>query len=118
MERINFIYQNGKRIVSMDFAKTSSETIILAMNDACKTLNLQADRSILALIDFTETPFNDDVVIAMAKFVNNVIAYSQKIALIGLVGLRKVVVESAIKDPIKKVFFFDDLAAAQAWLTE
>jgi hypothetical protein len=81
-------------------------------------LSIQSDKNLLVLIDLSNDSFGDSTMEKLDNFGRFISGYSEKIAIVGMGGLKKVFFEDTLKSSRKPFLFFDDIEKAKKWLTD
>jgi hypothetical protein len=116
MENISFIYFKSKRIFFLNCDGCPEQGLKDVFIRAEKDLGLQSDKNLLILINLANNVFGESTMEKLDNFGKFISKYSEKIAIVGMGGLKKVFFEDTLKSEHKPFLFFDDLEKAKNWL--
>jgi hypothetical protein len=93
MAIVNFIVQNSRQILLIDFTNIGSTVDLIRLADeAKKFVALHQPRSLLVLIDFTGMKINKERTLVIKAMAAHNRPYIRFIALVGLGSLRSIIV--------------------------
>jgi hypothetical protein len=118
MPKVEFITHKGKEILFLDFSYGRPDNIMPFIEEAKKIIAGQPQSSLLTLTDVTEGQFNNKISDVFKKFALHNKPYVKAAAVVGVVGLRKVLYEMVIKFSGRQMSVFDTLEEAKDWLVE
>ena len=119
MERVTFISHKGKDIIFTDLSQTaSSAQQIDILNQAEKLISTQPPKSVLSLIDYTGARYDLTSVEAQKNFSAAVTPHMKASAVLGIGGLKQVILRSIVRITGRNIKTFDDNEAAKDWLAE
>lgn len=81
-----------------------------------RELIIQSDKNLLVLINLSANIFGDSTMEELDTFGKFIGKYYEKIAIVGMGGLKKVFFEDTLKSAHKPFLFSDDLEIAKNWL--
>jgi hypothetical protein len=96
MARTKWVDHRGKKIFFVDFAKTDAAGVKEAIEEAKPVISRQAERSLLCLVDATATKFSLEISDLIKEFTMHNKPYMNVTAIIGIAGITKVVLNTAI----------------------
>jgi len=96
MARTKWIDHMGKRIFFIDFSNTNYAGIRETVEEAKPIISAQSKNSILCLVDTTGTKFALDISKDVKDFTMHNKPYMKMTALIGLEGIQKVILNTAM----------------------
>lgn len=94
MERVVFVEHKGKQILLIDFSHCQPAEILEVMAQAGRIVSTQPKGSVLTLTDGTDAHYNSQVTEAMRQYVKDNQPYVRAAAVVGMSGLRKVVMQT------------------------
>jgi len=116
MERVRFVPYLGKQLLLLDFSKLSASEVVALVEQAKRFISAQPPNSLLTLTDVTGTLFNDEAANAFRDYVTHNKPYVRAAAVVGVTGLKKIIL-NVIKTASRRDFeLFDTIPAAQDWL--
>jgi len=115
MERIQFLQHNGKKILHLNFANCSVDEVFQTIEMSKAAIRTQSPASVLTLTDVTNTAFNRKVSEAMKEFVVHNKPYVVA-AVVGVTGLKQVILNAVMKLNGRKLTAYHTLAEARDWL--
>ena len=118
MERWTFIYEKGLRVLLLDFSRLAPGAMSAAVSDARKFMDAQSDRDLLVILNFEGLLLDDASLDAAFNAVRCAASYAPKIAVTGISGIKKVMLEQSIRTLSRKIEFLDSVQACTAWLLE
>jgi hypothetical protein len=86
MPGVNFINENNKKILLIDFSCSSNKKKVLkTADDAVKTVSkIKKKKSILAIVDFSNSKFDKEMTLAVRRMSDHNRPYIKFIAIVGL----------------------------------
>jgi hypothetical protein len=96
MKPYEAVSYKGKSVVVVDIANTKPAETISALNVAQKQISLHPTNSVLILTDVTGTTYNNEVSVAIKDFTAKNSAYVKKSAVVGVDGLRMVLLRTVM----------------------
>jgi hypothetical protein len=116
MERVQFIQHKGKKILHLNFANCSVDEVLQTIEMSKAAIRTQSSGSVLTLTDVTNAAFNSKVSEAMKGFVIHNKPYVVAAAVVGVTGLKQVILNAVMKLSGRKLTAFNTLAEAKDWL--
>jgi flavodoxin len=116
MERVRFIDHKGKKILHLDFAGCKADEVIPVIEQARTTIAAQPPKSVYTLTDVTDTRYNTEISDAMKEFVAHNKPYVAAAAVVGVTGLKQIILNAVMKFSGRRLHAFDSLAEAKDWL--
>jgi hypothetical protein len=116
MERIKFIRHNGKEILFLDFSNCDVEELLKAVSASRKIIASRPGNSLLTLTDVTNARFNPEVSQKMKEYAAHNKPYVKASALVGIVGLKKIILDGVMLFSKRKFHTFDTVEQAKDWL--
>ena len=118
MDRVRFINHKGIEILLLDFSGCQAMEIFPIFNSAKSMISSRPHSSLLTLADVTGTQVNDTISQQVRSFTIHNKPYVKASAVVGVEGIKKVIlgkVEIASKREFRE---FDTLEQAKDWLVE
>lgn len=115
-KRINTINFKGEEIISFDFSKLASTDFINLLDEAYDVIRKKSDA--LVLFDVTNAAVFGDTLKKAKDFANNIKPFRKKSALIGILGPKKILLDSILRfsGSSRQVKAFSDENSANDWL--
>jgi hypothetical protein len=115
-ERVKFIQHQDKDILLLDFSNSKTEEVLKLIDAAKQIINSKAELQLLTLTDVTNTLFCKEVGEEMKYFTLYNSPFLKASAVVGISGLKKIIL-GAIKAFSPGNFeAFDDREEAKSWL--
>ncbi|MGD0566161.1 MAG: hypothetical protein ABSA34_02380 [Candidatus Goldiibacteriota bacterium] len=119
MAEVKFINHKGKKILLMDFAYSKPEEMLLAVEDAKRTVKRLPEKSVCVLVDVRCSPFEQSLSDAVKELAAHDRPYMKVTAIVGVTGLKKLAYSAAIRfSGRKNILMFDRIENAKDWLAE
>lgn len=119
MSRTRFIKHNGIQILFLDFSRLSGTPEIAEQVEiARKIIAVQPLSSVRTLVDLTDLAFNQEAVQLVKEFTAHNKPYVIASALVGITGLKGVIVSAVARFSERTFKTFADLELAKQWLSE
>ncbi len=116
MSRVQFIEHKGKKILHLNFANCKPDEVIPVIDQAKSTIKVQPPKSVFTLTDVTEAGFNSKVSDAMKEFVNHNKPFVAASAVVGVTGLKQIILNAVMKFSGRQLHAFNNLDEAKDWL--
>jgi hypothetical protein len=116
LERVQFLQHKGKKILHLNFANCSVDEVLQTIEMSKAAIRTQSPGSVLTLTDVTNAAFNSKVSEAMKEFVIHNKPYVVAAAVVGVTGLKQVILNAVMKLSVRKLTAFNTLAEAKDWL--
>jgi len=117
MERVRSIAHKGATILKVDLSHSATiEENVEVLNRARQIIATRPPRSVLLLTDVTKAFFNARGVAEIKNWSNSNTPYVKASAVLGIVGIYRVVYEAVVKLTGREIVCFDTEEAALDWL--
>ncbi len=116
MERVRFITHKDRKILYIDFSCCSPEEMMTYMREAQRIISSQSEGSVLTLTDVTDARYNRQVSAALKEYTNANKPFVKAAAVIGVTGLKEVILNAIILFTRRKFSLFDRIDEAKEWL--
>jgi len=117
MAGVDFIEHKGRKIIYEDYSGCNSETIKPLLEKAAAIIRRQPPASVLALVNVENTKYNKEASAAMKEFVKENTPYIKCSAVVGMDGLKTVLLKGIIAFTGRKnLKVFDDIGKAKDYL--
>jgi len=116
MERIKFIRHNGKGIIYLDYSSCDVGEMLKAIEAGRKIIALRPGNSLLTLTDVTNARFNAEVSDKMKEYAAHNKPYVKASAVVGITGLKKIILDAVMLFSKRKFHTFDTIEQAKDWL--
>ena len=116
MERVQFIHHKGKVILHLDFSDCKADEVLAVIAQAKSVIATQRPGSVLTLTDVTSAGFNSTVSEAMKQFVQHNKPYVAAAAVVGVTGLKQIILNAVMKFSGRHFHAFNSLDQAKDWL--
>jgi hypothetical protein len=117
MDKIEFIQFKGKEILFLNFSNCCIEDWTKGIEEAKKIIKARPEKSLLILTDITNARFNEDISHIVKDFTAHNKPYVKASAVVGVVGLKKVLFETIMFFSKRKFHAFDTIEQAKEWLS-
>ncbi len=118
MARVEFIKHNGKELLYLDFSNSKPSDVFLIINEAKQTIRTRPENSVLTLTDVTNMRFDDRVTQQMKEFTVHNKPYVRAAAVVGVEGIKKIILNAVMLFSKRKFHTFDTIESAKHWLAE
>ncbi|MGI5860551.1 MAG: hypothetical protein ACOX6T_00675 [Myxococcales bacterium] len=116
MDRIRFVECQGKRILYLDFSDLSPRDVEAVVGRARELVGAQPPLSLLTLTNVTNLRFDDAAVRAVKELAEHNRPFVRAAALVGVTGLKKIVLNTVKLFSKRDFALFDDVESAKSWL--
>lgn len=116
MERVRVIEHRGKRILFTDVAGCGPAEVVEALGHASRWITEQPQASVRTLTDAREARFDTRVTDALRQYTDINRPHVKAAALVGISGLKKIVVQSLQRLNSRNFELFEDLEEAKDYL--
>jgi hypothetical protein len=116
VDRVQFITHQGKEILYLNFSQCTTDETLEIIEASKKAIVTRPEHSVLTLTDVTNARFDDRVTDEMKKFTAHNKPYVKAGAVVGVVGLKKILFEAVLMFSKRKLHIFDTLDQAKDWL--
>jgi hypothetical protein len=119
MDEVQILNHKGKTIVYIDFSTAKNKQKILdIIEEAKKTIKRNPLNSVLTLTDFTNLRFDSEIVRAIQSYAEENKPYVKAAALVGIIGLQKVVYNVISRITQRELPIYADKQEALDWLAD
>jgi hypothetical protein len=115
-ERVQFIKHKGKELLFLDFSECKPEEVLSVIDEAKMAIRTRSENSVCTLTDVTNLRFDDNVSEKMKAFTVHNKPYVKAAAVVGVVGIKKILFEAIMLFSRRKFHAFDTLEQAKTWL--
>jgi hypothetical protein len=116
MSRVKTISHNGKNVIVLDLSKAEENEILKTLKEASSLICQQAPKSVRILTDVTDANYTKPVSDAIKTFSANNSPYVRASAVIGVEGIRYVLLQTVIVLTRREIKTFPTQAAALNYL--
>jgi len=117
-DRIKFINHGNQEILFLNFAKCRIDEVSTVIEEAKRVIRTRPEKSVLTLVDVTEMRFDDRVTQHMKEFTAHNKPYVRASAVIGVTGLKKIILDAVMLFSKRKFHTFDTVEQAKTWLAK
>ena len=117
-ERVKFIKHSGREILSLDFSGCTAVEVLPVIDEAKKAIRTRPEGSVLTLTNVTDMRFNENVAQHMKEFTAHNKPYVKAAAVIGVLGIKKILFDAAMMFSRRRLYAFDDVLEAMDWLVK
>lgn len=118
MASASFIQHKGRKILYLDGSNCNAEEALTLIATARDIIRSQPEKSLYTFTDITNSRFNEKVTEAMKEYVAGNKPYVVAAAVVGVTGLKQIILNSILKISGRKLMMFDRHAQALDWLVE
>ena len=118
MGRVAFIKHNGKEILFLDFSNCKPEDVLPVIDEAKKAIRTRPENSVLTLTNVTNTRFDERVSEQMKQFTTHNKPYVRAAALVGVEGIKKIILQAVMLFSKRKFHTFETIESAKNWLSD
>ncbi len=119
MTGTSFFTHKDKQILYNDVSGIRNVEDALAIFDKTeKIAKMQPEKSIILLTNVINTHNNIEATSALKEFSTAVTPYIKASAVVGVSGIKRIIVQSLMKVSGRKIHLFDTLEHAKDWLVE
>jgi hypothetical protein len=116
MAGVAFINHNGKELLFLDFSNCKAGDVFLVIDEAKKAIRTRPENSVLTLTDVTNMRFDDRVTEQMKAFTAHNKPYVRAAAVVGVEGVKKIIMSAVMLFSRRKFHTFDNIESAKNWL--
>jgi len=116
MARIAFIKHNETEILHLDFSNCKPDDVFPIVEEAKKAISTRPQNSVRTLTDVTNMRFDERVSEKMKEFTVHNRPYVRAAAVVGVEGVKKIILNAVMLFSKRKFHTFDDVASAKNWL--
>ncbi len=119
MTGTSFINHKGKQILYNDVSGIRNVEDALAIFDKTeKIAKMQPEKSIILLTNVIDTHNNIEATNALKEFSSAVTPYIKASAVVGVSGIKRIIVQSLMRVSGRDIHLFSDIEEAKNWLVE
>ena len=118
MERVKYIYHNGRQILFLDFAGCNVQDFPILIEKAENLIRAEPPTSVLTLTDVTGAKYNLEITQALKEFVKSNKPYVKAGAVVGLDALKKIIYNGVMHFSGRNLAAFNDIEKAKDWLAD
>jgi hypothetical protein len=118
IDRVKFIIHEGKEILYLNFSECKPDEAIEIIEESKKAIRTKPEQSVLTLTNVTNLRFDDRISDEMKRFTVHNKPYVKAGAVVGVVGLKKILFEAVLMFSKRKLHTFDTLDQAKEWLVK
>jgi hypothetical protein len=100
----------------LDFSNCKPGDVFLVIDEAKITIRTRSENSVLTLTDVTNMRFDDRVTQQMKEFTTHNKPYVRAAAVVGVEGVKKIILNAVMLFSKRKFHTFDSIDSAKAWL--
>jgi len=115
-ERVKFINHGGQDILFLDFTECSTDEVLATIEESKKVIRTRPHGTVLTLTDVTNARFNEEITERMKEFTTHNKPYVKAAAIIGIVGIKKIIFEAVMMFSKRKIHIFEKIHEAKDWL--
>jgi hypothetical protein len=116
MDRIKFLEFNGKKILYVDFSNTKYEEAKQITIEAQKIIFSSPPNSLLIINNFTDAEVTPQATYELKEYVMQNKPYVKAAAVIGIGGIKKIILNAVSKFSGRKFYAFDTVEEAVKFL--
>ena len=116
MDRVAFIKHNGKELLFWIFRIARPWTFSWSLTKRKKAIRTRPENSVLTLTDVTNMRFDDRVTEQMKEFTVHNKPYVKAAAVVGVEGVKKILLNAIMLFSKRKFHTFDNIESAKNWL--
>jgi hypothetical protein len=119
MPKVEFIVHKNKKILFFDIRDNPDPGESMRIGDQAKAIIMaQPPKSVLHLTDVTRAHYNPEATDYMKEYSTQVTPFVRASAMVGVGGIRKIILSALIRVSGRNIGMFDDLEKAKDWLVE
>ena len=115
-ERVVFIKHGNREILLINLADCKPHELFPLIDQAKKVICTRPASSVLTLTDVTNVRFDDKVTDAMKAFTVHNKPYVKAAGVVGVTGLKKIILEAVMMFSKRKFHTFETVESAKSWL--
>lgn len=116
MQRVKYISHRGKQILLHDLSACEPADLIASLETGKRLIEGTPFGSVLTLVDVSNTRYNREVAAAIKGYAAANKPYVRASAIVGLDGIKEVLLNAVILLTRRKFSVFDDVESAKDWL--
>jgi hypothetical protein len=117
MDRVIFIKHNGVDILHLDFSNIPPEETFATVDEAKGVISQQGPKSLRTLTDVTGAQVTSEVSNSLRDFVNHNKPFVKAGAVVGVSGIKKVILNSIMRLTGRNLTAFNTMEEAKDWLS-
>jgi len=119
MPKVEFITHKDKKILFFDIRDNPDPLESMRIGDQAKAIIMaQPQNSVLHLTDVTRARYNPEATDYMKEYSAQVTPFVKASAMVGVGGIRNIILHALIRVSGRNIKLFDDLEKAKDWLAE
>jgi len=115
-DRVAFIRHGNREILFINFSDCKPHEVLPVIDQAKKVIRTRPESTVLTLTDVTNTRFDDKVSAELKAFTAHNKPYVKAAAVIGVTGLKKIILEGVMLFSKRKLHAFETMEHAKNWL--
>jgi hypothetical protein len=115
-ERVAFIKHGSREILLINFSDCRPHEVFPVIDQAKKAIRTRPESTVLTLTDVTNTRFDDKVSAELKAFTAHNKPYVKAAAVVGVTGLKKIILEAVMLFSKRKFHAFETVEHAKNWL--
>ena len=116
MERAGFIKHGTREILLINFSDCKPHEILPVIDQAKKIICTRPESTVLTLTNVTNMRFDDKVTAELKAFTTYNKPYVKAAAVVGVTGLKKIILEAVMLFSKRKFHAFETVELAKNWL--
>jgi hypothetical protein len=116
MTRVASIKHSDKEILFLDFSNCRPDDVFPIIDEAKKAICTRPENSVFTLTNVTNMRFDDRVSERMKEFTIHNKPYVRAAAVVGVEGVKKIILSAVMLFSKRKFHSFYDLESAKNWL--
>ncbi len=119
MEAVQFVKHKGKDILIVDVSHTeNTEERVEILERGGEIIRTLAPKSALVLTNVSDVAYDITSVEAMKNYASGNTPYMKASAVVGVTGMKKVILQSVVRITGRNIQSFDEVKKALDWLAE
>jgi hypothetical protein len=119
MPKVEYIVHQEKKILFFDIRDNPDPVESMRVGDQAKAIIMaQPPKSVLLLTDVTRAHYNPEATDYMKEYSAQVTPFVKASAMVGVAGIRNIILGSLVRISGRNIKLFDDLEKAKDWLAE
>jgi hypothetical protein len=119
MPKVEYIVHRDKKILFFDIRENPKPEESMRIGDQAKAIIVaQPLKSVLLLTDVTQARYNPEATDYMKEYSSQITPYVKASAMVGVSGIRNIILNALVRVSGRNIKMFDDLEKAKDWLAE
>ena len=119
MEQVRFEKHQGKDILMVDLSQTKDQNEAIAILERGEQMiKTQAPKSVLLITNIGDIRYDVNGVEAMKNFSNSITPYVRASTVVGVSGIKRVILRTITRLTGRNIMPFDDIEKARDWLAK